>query len=325
MKIAIVGMGPSWNAILDIRDEYDEVWSINYYYEMPGVDPDRVYDVHDLYFYRDSMDKVPKHIKHWEEHLTQPKDFRFFAPLPYPEVPDLEIYPIDKVVPLLKDFRRMKEDGGVEYIKFWTSSFDYLMSAACAELDEGDEVHLFGWTMGWDSKRNETEYQYQLPGLCFWTGYALGKGISVYVDKKVPIFKSRMYTYEGASVMTIQTLETFKGGFELQMQQATAEFHTEQGKYAQFMEQYNKTSGRARDLMKEEATRRQHGMNQAMEKVIRSETASQVIQHLLDNVDMAELNTEIESEMIRVVDGEIAKALRGEDGVAAVGDEVMVK
>ena len=320
MKIAIVGMGPSWNTILDMRDEFDEVWSINYYYEMPGLDPDRVYDVHDLYFYRDSQDKVPKHVLHWEEHLTQPKDFRFFAPMPYPEVPDLELYPIEEVVPLLKDFSR----AGEGYIKFWNSSFDYLMSAACAELDAGDEVWLFGWSMGWDSKRNETEYQYQLPGLCFWTGYALGKGIKVVVDPVAPIFKSRMYTYEGASVITRQTLETFKGGFDLQLQQATAEFHTDQGKYSEFMEQYSKQSKKTKELMNQELTRKQHALNVALEKVIRAETAKQVIQHLLDNVDMAELNTEIQSEMLRVVDGEIAKALQGERGVAAAGQEVII-
>ena len=129
MKIAVVGMGPSWNTVLDRQDEYDEIWTINYYYEMKGLKPDRVYDIHDLYFYRDSMDKVEKHAFHWEEHLLKEKDFRFFAPLPYPEVPDLEVYPMDRVMPLLKDFHRMTEDG-VEFVKMWTSSLDYLMSAA---------------------------------------------------------------------------------------------------------------------------------------------------------------------------------------------------
>jgi len=311
MKIAIVGMGPSWNTILDHQDEYDEIWTINYYYEMKGLNPDRVYDVHDLYFYRDSMDRVEKHVTHWEEHLCKPKDFRFFAPLPYPEVPDLEVYPMDQVIPLLKDFHRMR-DGGGEYIKLWTSSFDYLMSAACAELEPGDEVYLYGWSMGWSSKRNETEYQYQLPGLAFWTGYALGKGLHVYVDPKSPIFKARMYTYEGASVITRQSLETFKGAFDLQLQQAQAEFHTIQGKFNEFMEEkYNKATNMSKEYMKDELIQKRNAMNTALEKVIRAETAANVIQHLLDNVDMAEMDTEIETEMIKVVDGEVAKALHG--------------
>lgn len=328
MKVALVGMGPTWKTVLDIQDELDEVWTINYYYEMPGLRADRVYDIHDLYFYRDSMDKVPKHVKHWKEHLLQPKPFRFFAPLPYPEVKDLEVYPVDKVIPLLKDFSRMQKGGGEEFIKFWNSSFDYMMAAACAELGQGDEVYLHGWSMGWDSKRNETEYQYQLPGLCFWTGYALGKGIKVHVDKKSPIFKARMYTYEGASVITRQTLETFKGGFELQMQQAQAEFHSAQGAYAEFVDGYEERYKRAVDSKKEKLqkglTAKQHGMNIAMEKVIRAETAVQVIQHLLDNIDMEELDTEIESNLIRVVDGEIAKALHGEQGVVGYDEEIVI-
>lgn len=308
MKIAIVGMGPSWKAILPDQDEFDEIWTINYYYEMVGLKPDRVYDVHDLYFFRDTQDKVPKHVKHWEEHLTQEKDFRFFMPLPYPEVPG-ELYPIGDVIPLLKDFHRKQEGGGVEFVKFWNSSFDYLMSAAISELKEGDEVHLYGWSMGWDSKRNETEYQYQLPGLCFWTGMALGKGISVYIDHESPIFKARMYTYEGASVITRQALETFKGAFGMQLQQAQAEFHGEQGRFAEFMGQFNKGGSKTKELMREEHTRKQHALNTSLEKVIRAETAVNVIQHLLDNVDMAELDTTIESDLIKVVDGEIAKAL----------------
>lgn len=313
MKIALVGMGPSWDTVLEDQGQLDEIWTINYYYEMKGLKPDRVYDVHDLYFYRDSMDKVPKHVEHWEDHLTQPKDFRFFAPLPYPEVPDMELYPIEKVVPLLKDFHRKQKDGGVEYVKFWNSSFDYLMSVACAELSEGDEVHLYGWSMGWDSKRNETEYQYQLPGLCFWTGLALGKGISVYIDHESPIFKSRMYTYEGASVITRQSLETFKRAFELQLQQAQAEFHTVQGNHQGFMEQYQKAGPKTKELMNDERVRKTHTLNVALEKVIRAESATNVMQHLLDNVDTAELNTEIESNLIRVVDGEIGKALRAKN------------
>ena len=183
---------------------------------------------------------------------------------------------------------------------------------------------LFRSSMGWDSKRNETEYQYQLPGLCFWTGYALGHGIHVYIDREAPIYKSRMYTYEGASVITRQTLETFKAGFDLQMQQAQAEFHTQQGKYAFFMEKYQKRSPEKRQEMRDELTQRQHDMNQAMEKVIRAETAMQVVQHMLDNVDTKELNTEIKTEMLRVVDGEIAKALRGKEGVACAGETIEI-
>ena len=45
---------------------------------------------------------------------------------------------------------------------------------------------------------------------------------------------------------------------------------------------------------------------------------------MLDNIDTAEMNTEIKSEMLRVVGGEIAKALHGEEGVACAGETVTI-
>ena len=98
-SVALVGMGQSWREA--INSKADEIWGINYIYELLENEPefhvDRVFDIHELGFYRDSMDKVEKHKKHWE-HLTHEKPFRFYAPLMYDEVPGMEVYPIWDVV-----------------------------------------------------------------------------------------------------------------------------------------------------------------------------------------------------------------------------------
>ena len=55
-SIAIIGMGPSWKEAL--HSKADENWGINYIYELTEEEPDlrvdRVFDIHELYFYKDS-------------------------------------------------------------------------------------------------------------------------------------------------------------------------------------------------------------------------------------------------------------------------------
>ena len=196
-SIALIGMGPSWREALESKA--DENWGINYIYELMEAEPDlkidRVFDIHDLYLYRDSKEKIEKHQAHWD-YLTSKKPFRFYAPIEYEEVPDLEVYPVREVLKLEHGFNRyVDEDGTTKRARLMTSSFDYLMGLAILELldgkvhvhGEGKRVELYGWAMGW-ANASETEYRYQLPGTAHWIGIALGRGIEVVLDKLTAIF-----------------------------------------------------------------------------------------------------------------------------------------
>lgn len=303
MKLALVGMAPSRSEILDEQDAFDEIWTINYWYKfIPELNPDRVFDMHDLYFYRDSAAQVERNKKHWE-YIQSEKNHRFIAPLEYGGL--AEKYPLDKVAPLITNFHRKPD----EYIKMWASSFDYLMSLAIAE--EWDEIHLYGWQMGWGTKGSETEYIYQLPGMAFWTGYAVSRGIDVWVDGKTPLFKAKMYTYNGGSMITRQTLESFKKAYNLQLEQAQAKFHKKQGELETFIELYKENPNN--QAYKNSVESKQKEMSDAYMDVVRTETALNTVINFIENVDMEETNTEIESRLIKIIDNSIAKALREAD------------
>jgi hypothetical protein len=315
-SIALVGMGLSWKEALSSKA--DELWGINYIYELTkksDLKVDRVFDIHELYFYRDSQETVDKHIVHWD-FLTSEKPFRFYAPLMYEEVPGMEVYPIQDVMALTKGFGRYTtEENEIKRARLFTSSFDYLMGLAIVELldgkdsvhGEGKRVELYGWSMGW-MKESETEYRYQLPGTSHWIGIALGRGIEVILDKQTDIFKSKMYTYEGASMITRQTLEAFKNGWGLQMQQKQAAFHAAQGHFQTMAEL---AASKPNNKMYEDSTiAAQHELNEAWKGLMQIETATHVIDNLLANVDTNEIDLDLQSRLIQMVDGELMEAIK---------------
>jgi len=294
-SVALVGMGDTWSLVLDA--DVDETWSINYFYEMPGIELDRVFDIHNLHWYRDNVGKIPLHKHHWFKHLLEEKPFRFYAPLEYPEVPGLEVYPIREVAAdLLSGFWRGTVDNHVLINKFFTSSFDYVMALA---IHEGFErIELYGWSMGWFNS-SETEYRYQLPGLAFWTGIALGRGITVLVDNEVDIFKSRMYCYGGYDMVTRQTLETFARAWELKLQECSATFHTTKGTFKTYMElaEANPDITEYQNNIKAKKTE----LNEAFKNLMHAEGALGMVDHLIKNVDLEETDVEIESNMLGVI------------------------
>lgn len=312
-SIAIVGMGQSWKEALDC--DVDEIWGINYIYELAELKPDRVFDIHELGFYKDSRDTVEKHIKHWN-FLTSEKPFRFYAPIMYDEVPGMEVYPIQNVIKLTEGFGRYtSEEGEVKRARLFTSSFDYLMGMAILELldgkdsvhGEGKRVELYGWSMGW-MKESETEYRYQLPGTAHWIGIALGRGIEVILDKQTDIFKSKMYTYEGASMITRQTLEAFKGGWALQLQGAQADFHNKQGIFTSIAEL---AAAKPQNKMyKESMMKRKHELNESWKSLMQIETAIHVLDNLLENVDTDEINLDLQSRLVQMVNEDLSKAIQ---------------
>ena len=312
-SIALVGMGSSWREALEC--DVDEIWGINYIYELKGLKPDRVFDIHELGYYRDSMDRVDKHKIHWD-YLTAEKPFRFYAPLIYDEVPGMEVYPIWDVVKLTDNFKRFTDkEGELGVARLFTSSFDYMMGFAILELldgkqhvhGEGKRVELYGWSMGW-MLESETEYKYQLPGTAHWIGIAIGRGIEVILDKTTDIFKSKMYTYEGASMITRQTLEAFKHGWELQMQGAQAEFHAKQAEFKTFSELLEQKPKNKTYLTSLQA--KQHEVNESWKHLMQVETGVHVIDNLLKNVDTNEIDLDLQSRLIQMVDGDLMTAIK---------------
>jgi hypothetical protein len=85
---------------------------------------------------------------------------------------DLTNYPIKEVVSYF----------GVDY---FTNTVDYALALA---IYEGfTEIDLYGVNMAWES-----EYEFEKPGVEFWTGQAMGRGIKVTVfGRESTILKTR--------------------------------------------------------------------------------------------------------------------------------------
>ena len=279
---------------------------------------DRVFDMLELYWYRDRRKKLKKHVKHWK-HLTSKKPYKFYAPLHYKEVPGMIVYPIREVMELCKGFGRYTtEDGEIKRARLFTSSFDYLMGMAILELldgkehvhGEGKRVELYGWSMGWKLE-SETEYRYQLPGTAHWIGIALGRGIEVILDKQTDIFKSRMYTYEGASVITRQSLEKFRHGWELELQSASADFHKVQGQL-EIAEQLAAQNPDSNECQKN-VEKIKHVLNNAWKALVQHETAIHVVDNLVEHVDVKGINLDLQSRLVAMTKEEIHNMISGKD------------
>ena len=119
----------------------------------------------------------------------------------YPEVPMAQRYPIEDVIRL----RGGKED--------LTSTLALMM--AYAILQEPERIYIYGFNL-----MVEYEYLHQLPGAKFWKGFAEGRGIEVIGPPESKLFEStKVYGYEGTSMITRRTLKKHQKSYQLQAEQ----------------------------------------------------------------------------------------------------------
>lgn len=98
-----------------------------------------------------------------------------------PEIPRSTAYPIDDVCALTGKVKK-----GDETVRYFNSTFDYMMGLAI--LEGFERIEVYGVHM-----KSEGEYEYQRPGAAFWIGLATGKGIEIYLPPVSPILKSNLY------------------------------------------------------------------------------------------------------------------------------------
>jgi hypothetical protein len=102
------------------------------------------------------------------------------------DVPSSAEYPLEKVVELLPALKR----GTEKQVKYFTSSFSYMLALAIAEGFERIEVYGFELAAG-------DEYVPQKACAEFWMGFALGKGIEVFLPEGSQLCWGPLYGYQG--------------------------------------------------------------------------------------------------------------------------------
>jgi len=154
-SVCLVGKGKGWK---DAPHE-GEVWGITQ--QIKGLPVSRIIDMNDYSLWG------PMEAK-WDR---ASRERAATAGIPYY---DLSTYPLDAVI----------AHTGVDY---FSNTVDYAIALA---IYEGvNEIHLYGINM-----ELESEYAFEKPGVDFWCGFALGRGIKIIVHG---MWSSIMRTRDG--------------------------------------------------------------------------------------------------------------------------------
>ena len=177
----------------------DEVWTVNWNYLYDWVPRiDRLFEMHPIWVYGDTdKDEWIKPRKHWKWLQDGEKDYPIYMLKHCPEVPSCVRYPIEEITKDLFGDRLLKGD---EPSNFYCSSVDYMLALA---IHEGFEcIEMYGIEMG-----SNTEYRYQRESAAYFSGVAIGRGITVKRQPNSILFKNKKYGYEGGQMIFRQDLE----------------------------------------------------------------------------------------------------------------------
>ena len=176
--VAVVGFAPSSSSLAPYKEDV-ELWGLNEMHAFSWMKrATRWFQIHDTF-----RAKIAKrYIKsHYDWLKKNPWSIPVYMIKAQPEVPNSLDYPIDAVCDLLGGVRR-----GEDRIRYFCSSFDYMMGVAI--LEKFERIEVYGIDMASDN-----EYAKQKPSAEMWIGIALGKGIEVYLPPMCQLMKSDMY------------------------------------------------------------------------------------------------------------------------------------
>ena len=113
---------------------------------------------------------------------SNPWDIPIYMQYWHELVPKSVDYPLHEVVQeFFKDFRR-----GDAKVKYFTSTFAYMMGIAL--LEKFERIEIYGFEMA-----DDIEYVKQKACGEFWIGMALGRGVEVYTPSSCQILYSDLY------------------------------------------------------------------------------------------------------------------------------------
>lgn len=182
--VAIVGLAPSSCALAPFFDDDVDIWCLNEAHLLAWMKKwgrwNRYFQMHKPGFYQREAD-LSGMTGHYEW-LQQEHDNPIYMLGDYDDVPSGVKYPLMEVCNELLPNLRV----GLAKMKHFKSTFDYM--AALAIYEKFERIEIYGFEMS-------GEYQHQRDGGLFWMGYALGRGIEVFLPEHNTIFDPLMYGY----------------------------------------------------------------------------------------------------------------------------------
>ena len=186
--VAIIGSHPKTRGEFDFDREDVDVWVFNEACKEEFVKrADGVFQLHKPVIWRSETNRNDKNHYKWLKSGETPV---VYMQEKYDDVPMSERYPIEEVLALAPG------------LAYFTSSVSYAIALA---IYKGyTNIEIYGVEMA-----TNTEYAHQRPGVAFWVGIAVGRGINVEFHGE--LFHSPMYGYEGDIQIP---LEYYKGRLE---------------------------------------------------------------------------------------------------------------
>lgn len=215
--VAIVGAHTKTRDAAPWSRKYVDIWVFNESISIGWAKrADAVFQMHHEAIWRNPLNRNDGNYHSW---MLQEHPYPIYMLDKYTDVPAAEKYPLDEVAEyclsgLLRG-RNKKEKIG----KYFTSSVNYAIALAIYQKYES--IELYGIEM-----ESNTEYSEQRPGVFFWIGLALGRGIEVIVHEQSGFFRDLLYGYEGGHTLTsadfkkrIEMFNTRIPGVETALQQ----------------------------------------------------------------------------------------------------------
>jgi len=177
--VALVGMSPASCSLAPFQNSEVELWGCNESHAFKFFTrATRWFQVHTSY-----KQKVAKRgvRGHYDWLRTNPWDIPIYTNLTAKDIKGGVVYPLAEVCELLEPVRR-----GEARIKYFNSSFDYMLGLAL--LEKFERIEVYGFDMAGDN-----EYQKQKPSAEFWLGVAIGRGVEVWLPPDCMLLKSELY------------------------------------------------------------------------------------------------------------------------------------
>jgi hypothetical protein len=177
--VALVGKSPTSCSLAPYRENKVEIWTLTNAHKYPWMLRwNRLFEMHILNFVQQYDPAQP-------EWLIQKHDKPIYMQFHHDEIPDSVEYPFRDIC----DTFFKNAYHGTERVKYFTSTFAYMIALA---LMEGFErIECYGFEMQFDDA-----YGYQRKNAEFWMGLAIGRGVDFYLPQNCPILQAKLYGYE---------------------------------------------------------------------------------------------------------------------------------